>query len=197
MTFSVSVTLLLLIALFAILAVLVWGVIGYGLQVASSAAARFILGNLLLGVGAMLTAQRGAELSYLFYACADLAVLAALASFRSGVKRLLHQPGGDAESLVLVLTAALAYAMMIPGPQSLLGYALLFATVALYLLLRTLQASIRGLFSEFGTISTVLLSFPFILGSVVLLWRLLSIGIDPEGAALEIRSGGGDRKSVV
>ena len=191
MSSAVSVTLLLLLALFALLGVVVWLVIGIGLRISVAAAVRFALSNLLLAAGVVLVAQRTGEASYWFYPVGDMLTLLAISLFRGGLQILLQQRLTWAESAALLFGAGLAYATVPPGPESTLFHGVLFSLVSLYLAVRTLQSCYRGLHEEFGSLSTLIIALPFVLTAVAMAGRLLQFAIDPSVAKVSMQMTGG------
>lgn len=164
-----------------------WWLLGVPGRLSRRAALWFAAANLLLVAAITLTLGRGTAFSvpayWLHYWVADLLGLAGIAALRSGVRQLLRLPPAWRESLLLLVLAGGAMAL-IPYPEpDIRVRGVLFSVAALWLLIRLTVDCLRamhGPLPRLPWLPLLIVAMVFASIGLMMLLRALGLAFRPE-----------------
>lgn len=163
--------------LLAVVAGIAWGFMTRPLRIAPKASLRFFLANMCLGLGIYLLTLRTAEISFLNWLLADIAMLSSFMLIGWGIQQLFKQSSTVKRDSLLLGCSSLfmLVAQLQQWQPSLIG--VLFSVTATIFLSFASQIYFRAIQKDFGAAAACLMSAPlyvvsaiFFARSLILLW---------------------------
>lgn len=163
-----------------------WGVIGGAMKMAPNATARFCVANLLFAGTVALLVQRTAAPSYVHYQGVEWLVFMGLATFHSGIIRLvrLGEMPTLARRISPILIAMVVTLQVAPDGSSYMVRALVFSLTVAALSFNCFWDCLRGMRNDqFSATVRWAVSGPFLLATVAMLARAALVLIEGPPAA--------------